>query len=147
MLTDFRKSIAIALAVSANAAMGGTALVGDWSGPYVGISGGGGWAGQGQHTSILLPSGGGGSTTVTTTVTTTTTTTPPPTGGHYHLSGGLVGGAVRYNWQISNFVFGLEGDGSWADISGSGNMRRLFGSSCLRRRNRCIWHRARPYRF
>lgn len=58
-------------------------------------------------------------------MTTAPITIPITTGltsadGNYHLSGGLVGGSVGYNWQLSNFVFGLEGDGSWADISGSG---------------------------
>jgi outer membrane immunogenic protein len=40
--------------------------------------------------------------------------------GSYNLSGGLVGGTVGYNWQNGQYVFGLEGDGSWANISGSG---------------------------
>ena len=33
--------------------------------------------------------------------------------------GALVGGQVGINRQISSFVFGLELDGSWADMSGS----------------------------
>lgn len=40
--------------------------------------------------------------------------------GHYGLGGGLVGGTIGYNWQYDRFVYGLEGDGFWADISGSG---------------------------
>jgi outer membrane immunogenic protein len=40
--------------------------------------------------------------------------------GQYSIGGGLVGGSVGYNWERERFVFGLEGDGSWADISGSG---------------------------
>jgi outer membrane immunogenic protein len=40
--------------------------------------------------------------------------------GHFGLSGGLVGGGVGYNFQMERFVVGLEGDGSWADITGSG---------------------------
>jgi outer membrane immunogenic protein len=33
--------------------------------------------------------------------------------------GGLIGGTIGYNWQLSNVVFGLEGDLDWANISGS----------------------------
>lgn len=114
-----KRSLAIALVVSSNAASVATALAADWNGPYIGIAGGGGWGNQGQHTSFLAPTGGGSSTS-TGSPTTTISSSPPPTDGSYHLSGGLVGGVVGYNWQFSNFVFGLEGDGSWADISGSG---------------------------
>jgi outer membrane immunogenic protein len=34
-------------------------------------------------------------------------------------SGGLVGGQLGYRWQSNQFVFGLEAQGDWADISGS----------------------------
>ncbi len=34
-------------------------------------------------------------------------------------SGGLVGGTVGYNYQINQFVVGLEGDLDWADIEKS----------------------------
>jgi outer membrane immunogenic protein len=81
-----------------------------WAGPYVGISGGGGWGNSAQQGGFLvLPS------------RSTTPITPPPVAdGHYGLSGGLVGGGAGYNFQIERLVFGLEGDGSWADITGSG---------------------------
>lgn len=101
---DARKSFALALAVSG---LAGTSLAhsayadGPWSGPYGGITGGGGWGDQVQHGGILAA--------------------PPTTfDGHYSLSGGLVGGGVGYNWQEDRLVYGFEGDGSWADISGSG---------------------------
>ena len=35
-------------------------------------------------------------------------------------TGGLVGGTVGYNYQIGQFVAGLEGDWDWADINKSG---------------------------
>jgi outer membrane immunogenic protein len=49
---------------------------------------------------------------------------PPPSvrpigDGHYLVTGGLIGGTLGYNWQAGALVFGLEGDYSWADISGS----------------------------
>ena len=34
-------------------------------------------------------------------------------------SGGLAGGQVGYNWQMANWVFGVEADGDWAGIKGS----------------------------
>jgi outer membrane immunogenic protein len=30
--------------------------------------------------------------------------------------GGFVGGTLGYNYQVGNWVFGIEGDGAWADI-------------------------------
>lgn len=138
-----RKSLALAMAVSGCAA---PAVAGDWSGPYGGLSAGGGFGEQGQHGGVLvLPSGGGvvaptlgptasmgtstmgvstsmiSSTTAVTTFTTSfTSSTVASSDGHYHLSGGLVGGAVGYNFQFGQYVFGLEGSGAWADISGRG---------------------------
>jgi outer membrane immunogenic protein len=35
-------------------------------------------------------------------------------------NGGLVGGTVGYNYQVGQFVAGLEGDWDWADLSKSG---------------------------
>ena len=35
-------------------------------------------------------------------------------------SGGVLGGQLGYRWQSGQFVFGLEGQGDWADLSGSG---------------------------
>jgi outer membrane immunogenic protein len=66
-----------------------------WTGWYLGIEGGYGW-GRAEDTDA--------------------------TGfdsGRFNVSGGLVGGTIGYNWQFNPFVFGLEGDGSWADIKGS----------------------------
>lgn len=34
-------------------------------------------------------------------------------------SGGLVGGQVGYRWQASQWVFGVEAQGDWADLSSS----------------------------
>jgi outer membrane immunogenic protein len=32
-------------------------------------------------------------------------------------SGGLIGGQIGYRWQTSQFVFGLEAQGDWADLN------------------------------
>jgi outer membrane immunogenic protein len=44
--------------------------------------------------------------------------TPSGTGG----SGGLVGGSGGCNYQIQQWVIGIEADGDWAHISGSSNI-------------------------
>ncbi|MGY8704789.1 porin family protein [Bradyrhizobium sp. 18BD] len=35
------------------------------------------------------------------------------------MQGGFVGGTGGYNWQTGNVVFGVEADGSWADVNAS----------------------------
>jgi outer membrane immunogenic protein len=39
--------------------------------------------------------------------------------GCVNRSGGVAGGQVGYRWQANQFVFGLEAQGDWADISNS----------------------------
>jgi outer membrane immunogenic protein len=70
----------------------------DWSGFYVGINGGGGSA----HTSWDFVGPGGVLTS----------------DGSHDATGGTLGGQIGYRWQMSNWVFGLEGQGNWADFSG-----------------------------
>lgn len=75
------------------------ATIYDWSGFYIGINGGGG----STHKSwdFLGPLG-----------------TVADEGSH-EATGGTVGGQVGYRWQSMNWVFGFEGQGNWADFSGS----------------------------
>src|SRR6202790_3816817 len=68
----------------------------DWTGFYIGIEGGGS-LGTSNHEDRL---------------------DNPYTLG-YNVKGGLVGGTVGYNWQMSSFVFGLEGDLSWVSEVGT----------------------------
>jgi len=72
------------------------ATVFDWSGFYIGANGGGGWARDCRNN-----------------VTTVTFL------GCYNPSGAVAGGQVGYRWQSANWVFGLEGQGDWADIHGT----------------------------
>jgi outer membrane immunogenic protein len=65
----------------------------NWTGFYVGIEGGGGWADT-RHTNA---DNGANSGTV-------------------GIDGGLFGGTYGYNWQSGSWVFGLEGDFSWSGI-------------------------------
>jgi outer membrane immunogenic protein len=61
----------------------------NWTGPYVGINGGYGW-GNSDFSA-------------------------PFNSAAFDTSGGLVGGTLGYNYQVNQFVFGLEGDidASW----------------------------------
>jgi outer membrane immunogenic protein len=68
----------------------------NWTGFYVGAEGGYGWG----RDRLSFPTAG--------------TTT-----GRFDTSGGIAGGVVGYNWQASNWVFGVEGNFDWADIKGS----------------------------
>ena len=62
----------------------------DWSGWYVGIEGGGGWA----RSKIVPPAA-----------------ISPESG-----NGGLAGGTIGYNLQRGPWVLGIEGDFSWSNI-------------------------------
>jgi outer membrane immunogenic protein len=75
------------------------ATIYDWSGFYIGINGGGGsshncWDFVTPVTGTLIGE------------------------GCHNATGGTVGGQVGYRWQSANWVFGLEGQGNWADFSG-----------------------------
>jgi outer membrane immunogenic protein len=76
----------------------------NWSGFYIGINGGGAWA-QNDHSDLNLPLGG--------------FFTFGPDGAfggrqRVNANGGIFGGQAGYNWQMSNWVFGVElaGDGT-----------------------------------
>ena len=53
-------------------------------------------------------------------------------------SGGLVGGQIGYRWQASQWVFGLEAQGDWADLSSQriSLINPLFSTRTTNR-----WHR------
>jgi outer membrane immunogenic protein len=51
--------------------------------------------------------------------------------GDFSIDGPLVGGTIGANFQSGQFVFGVEGDWDWADLSGSTtNTTTCFGTSC-----------------
>jgi outer membrane immunogenic protein len=70
------------------------AAVYDWTGFYIGINGGGGFS----HSSWSFDGVGDGS---------------------HDASGGTVGGQIGYRWQTGQIVWGVEGQGNWADLSGN----------------------------
>lgn len=71
-----------------------------WTGCYVGIEGGGNW-GQSQQTARTGPAIGA------------------PITNNFNLSGGIVGGTVGCNYQVSNIVLGIENDYSWTNKQGT----------------------------
>lgn len=79
------------------------AAVYDWSGFYIGVNGGGGSA---RSTWDVV---GGGRE------------------GSHDATGGTVGGQIGYRFQSGQFVFGVEGQGNWADFSGD-NVSALFAT-------------------
>src|SRR5215470_8023666 len=73
----------------------------NWSGFYIGANGGGGWSHKcWDTTSFLTPRVG-------------------VVEGCHDASGGVVGGQIGYRWQSAGWVFGLEAQGDWADLTGS----------------------------
>jgi len=66
-----------------------------WTGFYLGINGGGAFGSSKWSDPVL------GST------------------GNFGAAGALVGGTVGANYQMGQFVIGIEGDGDWSSLSGS----------------------------
>jgi outer membrane immunogenic protein len=62
----------------------------NWTGFYLGINGGGAWGSSSWDST-----------------------------GDFDVSGGMLGATAGYNWQLSSWVFGLEGDIDWSNISGT----------------------------
>jgi outer membrane immunogenic protein len=86
----------------------------DWTGFYIGINGGGGSAHKCWD--FIDPATGLAAAE-----------------GCHNATGGTVGGQIGYRWQASNWVFGVEGQGNWADFSGS-NTSLLFAPDFNRSR-------------
>jgi outer membrane immunogenic protein len=81
-----------------------------WTGTYGGISGGYGW-GSSSQTDAGIPA-----------LPANTNTEGFSFDGNYRVRGGLLGATLGSNWQKGLWVYGLEGDFSWADLSGSSNV-------------------------
>jgi outer membrane immunogenic protein len=74
----------------------------DWSGFYVGINAGGASA----RDCLTINSVAGAAVV-------------PNSEGCHSATGAVVGGQAGYRWQVMNWVFGLEAQGDWANLSGS----------------------------
>jgi outer membrane immunogenic protein len=79
------------------------AAVYDWSGFYVGLNGGGGsghkcWD---VNNTLGIP------------------VVPSFREGCHNATGGMAGGQIGFRWQSGNWVFGVEGQGDWANFKGN----------------------------
>jgi len=79
----------------------------NWGGFYVGLNGGGAsshncWNAT-NSLGVPLPAA--------------------PSEGCHDATGGLAGGQIGYRWQMTNWVFGLEAQGDWANLKGSNTSR------------------------
>jgi outer membrane immunogenic protein len=75
------------------------AVVYDWSGFYIGANGG--WGSSSKCWDLVDPAGAFIAAE-----------------GCHDADGGTVGGQIGYRWQASQWVFGLEAQGNWADFQG-----------------------------
>jgi len=81
------------------------AAVYDWTGFYIGANGG--WGSSHKCWDSVAPALLG-------------------TEGCHDATGGVAGGQIGYRWQTGSWVWGIEGQGNWADLRGS-NTSLLFG--------------------
>ena len=84
----------------------------DWSGFYIGANGG--WGSSRKCWDINNNAG--------------VIVAPAVAEGCHDATGGVAGGQIGYRWQASTWVFGLEAQGNWADLSGR-NTSLVFGAT------------------
>jgi iron complex outermembrane receptor protein len=84
----------------------------NWTGVYLGVNGGYTFGGSGWTDAVTGMASGG-----------------------FGTSGFVFGGTLGANYQVGNIVFGIEGDGDWADASGFGTFTAsaLCAGGCLTR--------------
>jgi len=76
------------------------AAIYDWSGFYIGANGG--WGSSRKCWDAVTAAG-----------------VFSVAEGCHDATGGVAGGQIGYRWQAGTWVFGLEGQGDWADLRGS----------------------------
>jgi outer membrane immunogenic protein len=76
-----------------------------WSGFYIGLNGGYSWGRSSRDVNFFNPVTG--------------VTFATASGAGRDIDGGLFGGQIGYNWQTSNWVFGIEADAQWTGQQGS----------------------------
>lgn len=97
------------------------AAVWSWTGFYIGVNGGYSW-GRASNSATFVTAPGG------------VVIVPPAgslVGNAVDLKGGLVGGQIGYNWQISSWLIGLEGDGQWSWERGSSSFLCVGAGTCV----------------
>jgi outer membrane immunogenic protein len=88
------------MAVKARPAPPPVAVLYDWTGFYIGANAGGGWS---HKCWDIVPVVRG----------------PLLAEGCHDASGAVAGGQIGYRWQSAAWVFGIEAQGNWADLTGS----------------------------
>jgi outer membrane immunogenic protein len=73
----------------------------NWSGFYIGINGAGAFGNSSWMDPALAAT------------------------GNFSVTGVLIGGTLGANYQVGSWVFGIEGDGDWANLDGT-----TFNTSC-----------------
>ena len=90
-----------------------------WTGFYIGVNGGAGWGTTTSNLNVGQTLALNGIPGITLVVPLAQTS----------LNGWLAGGQIGYNYQMGNFVFGIEGDGDWDNISGTSPCVLIFNCS------------------
>jgi outer membrane immunogenic protein len=90
----------------------------NWGGVYIGINGGYGFGSSNWSAAGLST-------------------------GNFNVQGPLVGGTLGANFQSGQFVFGIEGDGDWTNITGSASSTNAACPSCTTANNWLATLRAR----
>jgi outer membrane immunogenic protein len=106
LLAGVASAMAADMPVKAAAYKAPPAEIFTWTGFYVGVHGGGGWSSADAATVPQTVPGLGA-------VTAAPVTTNP--------SGALAGGQIGYNYQTGMWVWGVEADASWANLTASTN--------------------------
>lgn len=103
----------------------------DWSGPYVGIHAGYGWGSENDNQSRYFgggaPTGGGGTIGGGVIIIggVNVTNVGSIMADKFNVDGFVGGAHAGYNYQINQFVLGIEGDVDYSDIKG----RHIFNGS------------------
>lgn len=83
----------------------------NWGGIYIGLNGGYGFGNSNWN---ATPGLGGGATGT----------------GDFDINGALAGGTIGANFQSGQFVFGVEADGDWTNMTGSTSAGDCVGFTC-----------------
>jgi outer membrane immunogenic protein len=91
----------------------------NWTGFYVGLNAGGAWGRSDATTTTISPAGGFFATTSPAAIAIA--------GAQRINNSGFTGGLTAgYNWQASNFVFGLESDFDYFGLKGSSRSSGIY---------------------
>ncbi|HTV35256.1 MAG TPA: outer membrane beta-barrel protein [Xanthobacteraceae bacterium] len=87
-----------------------------WTGFYIGLNGGAGWGTTATSVNVGQTLALNGIPGINLSVPLAQTS----------LNGWLAGGQIGYNYQIGNYLVGIEGEGDWANISGTSPCAVVF---------------------